>query len=158
MIVLNEIDNIKCAEFLKTQDELNKIIRFYKSSVKYLNNKVDFLINENISLRNELDDTINILEERLKKKIIKIKELEKQLDDAKVEYTELENCLSEKIMEIKKLERHENINYYNKYVYYKRISDTYEIELQERNRYIKALEEENAMLLDEIEGAKDGHK
>lgn len=129
MIVLNEIDNMKGVKCLEMVDEIVKL----NNRIRYLERKVDNLNTKNISLEN-------------------------QLTNAKVEYTELENCLSKKIMEIKELERHENINYYNKYVYYKRISDTYEIELQERNRYIKVLEEENAMLLDEILGVKNGHK
>ena len=35
------------------------------------------------------------------------------------------------------------MDYYNKFKYYKRISDTYEEELQEKTRYIKQLEYEN---------------
>lgn len=35
------------------------------------------------------------------------------------------------------------MDYYEKFKYYKRISDTYEEELQEKTRYIKQLEYEN---------------
>ena len=129
MIILNNIDNMKNVKCLEMADEITKL----NNRIRYLEHKVYNLNTENSFLKN-------------------------QLVNAEAEYTELENCLSKKIMEIKELERHENINYYNKYVYYKRISDTYEIELQERNRYIKVLEEENAILLDEILGVKDGHK
>lgn len=52
--------------------------------------------------------------------------------------------------------------YYKKYKYYKRISDTYEEELQEKTRYIEQLEYENEIfrLVLEQEGIdiKDIHE